>query len=89
MRDSARSIKQNIQEGYKRRSVGEYIQSLTISRGSLGELGGDIQDCFDDELITKNKFQSLDELAGKTDYLFGRLILSLIGKKKEGTWRIY
>jgi hypothetical protein len=34
MRDSARSIKQNIQEGYKRTSIGIYIQHLSIAQGS-------------------------------------------------------
>ncbi len=48
MRDAARSVKQNIQEGYKRGSRPQYVQSLRISRGSLSELEGDIRDCFDD-----------------------------------------
>ncbi|MDP1710532.1 MAG: four helix bundle protein [candidate division WWE3 bacterium] len=83
MRDAARSIKQNIQEGYKRASTGEYIHSLTISQGSLGELLGDIQDCLDDGLIRQEEFKELDELCGKTDYLFDRLIESLRRKIKD------
>ena len=86
MRDAARSVKQNVQEGYKRRSIAEYIQALTIAQGSLGELGGDLQDCFDDKLINKNEFLTLDELSGKTDFLFNRLIRALTQKKKNGTW---
>ena len=86
MRDAARSVKQNIQEGYKRRSIAEYIQALTIAQGSLGELCGDLQDCFDDKLINKNEFLTLDELSGKTDFLFNRLIRALTQKKKNGTW---
>ena len=76
MRDAARSIKQNIQEGYGK-SLGEYIHSLGISQGSLRELSGDIDDCFEDGLITKEEFAKLKELCGKTDYLFMRLIQSL------------
>lgn len=83
MRDAARSIKQNIQEGYKRASTGEYVQFLTISQGSLGEVAGDIQDCLDDGLITEEEFKKLDELCGKTDYLFDRLIESLRRKINE------
>ena len=35
MRDAARSAKQNIREGYKKLSVGEFAHSINISRGSL------------------------------------------------------
>ena len=80
MRDAARSIKQNIQEGYGK-SLGEYIHSLEISKGSLRELAGDIEDCFDDGLITKEEFSKLDKLIGRTDYSLMRLIQSL--RKKQ------
>lgn len=81
MNDSARSIKQNIQEGYKRKSLGDYIRSLSIAQGSLGELMGDIDDCYEDGLIDKSEFESTKELLGKTDYLFKRLIQSLEKKR--------
>ena len=82
MRDAARSTKQNIQEGYGK-TLGEYIHSLEISKGSLRELSGDIEDCFDDGLITKEEFDKLRELCAKTDYLFMRLIQSLRRKQKS------
>ena len=81
MRDAARSVKQNIQEGYGR-TLGQYINYLEISKGSLGELSGDIEDCFVDGLITEDEFNKLNELCGKTDYLFMRLIQSLRKKRK-------
>lgn len=81
MRDAARSVKQNIQEGYGR-TLGQYINYLEISKGSLKELSGDIEDCFDDGLIIKEEFDQLAELCGKTDYLFMRLIQSLRLKQK-------
>lgn len=87
MRDAARSVKQNIQEGYKRGSLGEYIHFLTISQSSLAELSGDIEDSYEDNLISKEEFTELDSLAGKTDYLFNRLIESLRRKQSEGTWK--
>lgn len=77
MRDAARSVKQNIQEGYSRRSRGEYLHFLEISRGSLAELSGDIEDCYDDGLISKDEFETLEKLCVKTRYLFMRLIQSL------------
>ncbi len=83
MNDCARSIKQNIQEGYMKTLAG-YINHLNIAQGSLLELRGDIEDCSDDELIDKNTFLKIDELAGKTEYLFKRLIQSLVRKRDEG-----
>lgn len=83
MNDAARSIKQNIQEGY-RQSIGKYINALkNICQPSLSELHGDIEDCLEDDLITKQEFKELDELCGKTDYLFTRLIQSLETKKRQ------
>jgi four helix bundle protein len=82
MRDSSRSIKQNIQEGYRKTLPG-YINYLNISQGSLSELRGDIEDCFDDGLINKDTFLKIDELLGKTEYLFKRLIQSLV-RKRDG-----
>ena len=60
MNDAARSIKQNIQEGYGK-SLGEYIHSLGISQGSLRELSGDVEDCLDDGLIADDEFAVLNE----------------------------
>jgi len=84
MNDAARSVKQNIQEGYKRESLGDYIRSLSIAKGSLGELMGDVQDCYDDELIAKSEYDSAKEMLGKTDYLLMRLIQALRRKKLTG-----
>ncbi len=89
IQETARSVKQNIQEGYLRPTINDYIRFLVISRSSLGELIGDIQDCFDDKLITMEEFQKLDSLAGRTDYLLMRLIQSLYQKKKKGTWKTF
>lgn len=86
MQDAARSVKQNIQEGYSRRSLAEYLQGLNISKGSLGELIGDIDDCLDDGLLNNQEFKELDELAGKTLYLLDRLMQSLRRMQEEKRW---
>ncbi len=83
MNDSARSIKQNIQEGYARRSLAEYIHFLTISQSSLNELSGDLEDCYVDNLISQDEFNYAEELIGRTNYLFMRLIQALECKKRE------
>ena len=48
MREAARSAKQNIREGYKKGTIGEFIHSIKISQGSLEELSGDCEDCLED-----------------------------------------
>jgi four helix bundle protein len=45
MLGSASSVKSNIAEGYCRNALGDYISFCEIARGSLGELGSQIQDC--------------------------------------------
>ncbi len=86
MRDAARSVKQNIQEGYIRRSLREYLQALGISRGSLAELIGDIEDCRQDGLLSEEQFHELDRLAGQTEFLLKRLVQALEQKTPKTRW---
>jgi four helix bundle protein len=81
MRDAARSAKQNIQEGYRHKSRKTYLHYLGIAHASLHELAGDIEDCFDDELISDQQFEKVSSLIGRTDYLFRRTIDGLNGTK--------
>ena len=88
MRDAARSVKQNIQEGRKRISEAEFLRFLDIARASLAELKGDIEDCREDSLLTEGRYQSIHILIGKTDFLFHRLISTIfeaIGRKTKKT----
>ena len=87
MRDAARSAKQNIREGYKKDSVGIYANQLKISKGSLDELLGDIEDLFEDKLIIEKDFNELNSLIRKTDYMIDRYIDSLYRLDKEGKWK--
>ena len=77
MRDSARSVKQNIVEGWKRETTKQYIDFLSFSFGSLGELKEDNEDCLKDNLINKENYQELKRRCGEIDYLMGRLKISL------------
>jgi four helix bundle protein len=87
MRDAARSAKQNIREGYKRGSIGEFIRGIVISLSSLEELSGDIEDCLEDGLITKVEFDEFKRLFRSADYMAGRYLKSLYKMEKEGTWK--
>ncbi len=83
MRDAARSAKQNIREGYRKGSAGEFAHSIRISQGSLEELSGDIEDCYEDKLINKEESEKLFKLINSAIYLSGRYLVSL-EKLKQG-----
>lgn len=87
MNDAARSAKQNVREGYRRDTAGEFIRSVKISIASIEELEGDIDDCFEDGLINKEKYDELKDLIGKTKYQIDRYIDSIYKLNKEGKWK--
>ena len=87
MRDAARSAKQNIREGYKKGTVGEFAHSIRISLGSLEELSGDVEDCLEDGLMAKDEFAQLSKLFKSADYMANRYLESLYKMEREGTWK--
>lgn len=86
MRSAAVSVKSNIAEGYCRAALGDYIRFCEIARGSLGELGSQIQDCERWGLISGNELEELLGLFGETTLLLERLIAGLIRKRETGEW---
>ncbi len=87
MRAAARSAKQNIREFYRRGSLGEFIQGIHISQGSLAELSGDVDDCREDSLITAEEFRELSSLLRRADFMMGRFIHALYRLEKAGGWK--
>ncbi len=87
MRDAARSAKQNIREGYSKDTVGEFSHSIKISRGSLDELEGDVDDCNEDKLITNEEYDYLKNLFKQTKYQIDRYLDSLYKLAKAGKWK--
>ena len=87
MRDAARSSKQNIREGYAKDTSGEFAHSIKISKGSLCELEGDLDDCREDNLIEQKDYIGLKELISKTKYQIDKYIDSLYKLEKEGKWK--
>jgi four helix bundle protein len=51
MDDAARSVKRNIEEGWKRATTSDYLQFLSYSQASLEEVKGDIVDCKTDGFL--------------------------------------
>ena len=88
MRDAARSAKQNVREGYRKGSAGEFAHSIRISQGSLEELGGDVNDCYEDGLIDKEEFDILCGLIDSATFLSGRYLISLEKLKNDGKWKM-
>lgn len=87
MRDAARSTKQNIREGYCKDSAREFAHYIKISRGSLEELEGDVDDCLEDNLIDNNNFALLKQLIGQTSYLIDKYLDSLYKMDEQKTWK--
>ncbi len=88
MRDAARSAKQNIAEGYRKGTAGEFIRGIKISQGSLEELSGDVDDCREDKLITESEFKEFSRLLFSADYMSNRYLVSLYKMEREGTWKV-
>jgi four helix bundle protein len=88
MRDAARSAKQNIREGYRKGTIGEFIRGIIISLGSLEELSGDIEDCHEDSLITKEEFHKFNQKYKSASYLANQYLRSAYKMEREGTWKI-
>ncbi len=86
-RDAARSAKQNIREGYLKDSIGIFINQLKISKGSLNELLGDLEDFFEDKLIKHTDFIKTKILIQKTDYMIDRYIDAVSKLAKQGKWK--
>ena len=88
MRDAARSAKQNIREGYRKGTLGEFRRGIVISLGSLEELSGDIEDCKEDRLISDEEFNKFSRMYQSAGYLANRYLVSLNKMEREGTWKI-
>ena len=84
--DAAQSISSNIAEGYCRRSINEYLQFLSISLGSSGELMTRIIGLKCIKQINEETFEELDKSHYSVENKLLNLIKSLQLKRKEGTW---
>lgn len=88
MRDASRSAKQNIREGYRKGTLGEFLHSIKISQGSLEELSGDVEDCFEDGLITKEEFDKFLKLYYSASYLSTQYLKAMYKIENAGTCRV-
>ncbi len=83
---SVDSVHRNIAEGYCRRSINEYLQSLNVALGSLGESVSGTHVYRRAEQISEEEFESWDALAYKLENGMKKLIESLQYKREQHDW---
>jgi four helix bundle protein len=74
MRRATVSIMSNIAEGFERGGTKEFIQFLSVAKGSVGEIESQLYVALDQSYIGADQFASLKSLAGLTKRLIGGLI---------------
>lgn len=64
----------NIAEGYGRGGTKEFIQFLSIAKGSVSEVESQLYVTFDQEYLNKEEFDQLSDLADEV----GKMIVDLM-----------
>ena len=83
IRRAAVSIPSNIAEGYGRRTLGEYIQSLTIAYGSICELETQVLLSNDLTYIKEENFDKLQRNIKEIERMLKALIRSLENRHED------
>jgi len=84
IKDSAGSISDNIAEGFERGGNKEFIQFLSIARGSTGETRNQAYRAYDSNYITNEELNDLLELTDKISRKTANLIKSLKASDFKG-----
>jgi four helix bundle protein len=83
IRRAAVSIPSNIAEGYGRRTLGEYIRSLTIAYGSICELETQVLLSNDLTYIKEENFDKLQRNIKEIERMLKALIRSLENRHED------
>jgi four helix bundle protein len=78
------SVLSNFAEGYERDGYAEFIQFLSISKGSVGELRAQLIYSLDIGLIPESTYEELDTMGTSAARLLGGLSRYLSGSEKRG-----
>ena len=84
MESASISVLSNFAEGFERDGNAEFMQFLTICKGSVGELRAQFIYCLDIELIELERCETLDVMAEKAARLLGGLARYLKTSGKTG-----
>ncbi len=74
VRRAASSVMSNIAEGFERGGNAEFIQFLTVARGSAAEVQSLLYVALDEDYITREQFDKLKSLAGSARRLITGLV---------------
>jgi four helix bundle protein len=74
IRRAAVSVMSNIAEGFERDGRKEFLQFLSIAKGSIGELKSQLYVVADQEHLPQNELQSLMQMATETGALIAGLM---------------
>jgi len=85
IRRASVSIMSNIAEGFERGGTGEFVQFLSIAKGSAGEVRSQLYVAVDQGYISKETFDRLFALATETSRMIGGLINYLRKTDVRGT----
>lgn len=84
LRGSVGSVMDNIAEGFERGSKNEFINSLTISKGEIGELKSQFYRCIDNKYISQKLFDEMYALADELTKMLTGFINYLNKSKIRG-----
>ena len=85
MRKAAVSIPSNIAEGFERGGTGEFINFLSIAKGSNGELITQLSIAYDIGYLSKEDYESLVQRAQKIGKMLGGFMKYLKKSVIKGT----
>jgi len=77
------SVGSNFVEGYYANSLPEYIRFCGYSKRSLGEVQQRMRRILRKRYVSEGEYKEIDSVAGRTMYLFNRLIDSLERRKAK------
>ncbi len=80
---AVRGIGANIAEGFERNSRKEYIQYLSIAKGSASEVRAHLYHALDDELITPERFAALKPQTEEVSKILYGLRAALLQQRKR------
>ena len=84
--DAVQSVSSNVAEGYGRRTLADYLNFLTIAKGSLGESFTRAAGLWRVKILTDKDFDQFDALHYEVENKLLALIESLEAKRGSNDW---